>query len=464
MGTIAAEISALRQRISQAYDVIDQKGGDVPLKRTSWNLSASIESIRVGEEGIVPIRYLESPGGTSTGPMIETEFGITNQPNSKPMLMFEDQFIYDEDLQNTDTAYSTWGVLDQAASGWDSVWQHQLDTAKDTMYLQIYKASQYGAWKNIEHTRHSYSLIGYSTRWFMDTTTGTTGNTNTDYSPPPCLFGVNFKRADGSIYYGAARGKSRIFSWKHWQQNKLMQDLTPVRIGSTGYMLNLATGRLLGNVIEGAPDFILGPDVDFKIPGAQRVDYLQFSGTQWFDTLIQGDKNTYIEVETSMAEPPTTAQLVVGWRESATSRNISILYTNNGSILMDFGNYNSTRLQSNPTSTAAITTRYVLKNAYGSRSIQAYYQSGGLWTATTTYNTDFTTENLLVGHAVEGYVGGNIGDFTGRLHHLQIENRGVIQRDLWPCRKNGVGMLYDLVTGTFFENQGTGDFILGPDV
>ena len=50
MATIAEEISALRGRISAAYDVIDQKGGDVPLERTSWNLSASIDSIRTGGE------------------------------------------------------------------------------------------------------------------------------------------------------------------------------------------------------------------------------------------------------------------------------------------------------------------------------------------------------------------------------------------------------------------------------
>lgn len=48
MATIAEEISALRGRISAAYDVIDAKGGDVPEDRTSWNLSASIDSIRTG--------------------------------------------------------------------------------------------------------------------------------------------------------------------------------------------------------------------------------------------------------------------------------------------------------------------------------------------------------------------------------------------------------------------------------
>lgn len=79
MATIAEEISALRGRISAAYDVIDAKGGDVPFERTSWNLSASIDSIRTGGGGedpaaIVPVEYLRSTGTQ----YIDTEVFITN--------------------------------------------------------------------------------------------------------------------------------------------------------------------------------------------------------------------------------------------------------------------------------------------------------------------------------------------------------------------------------------------------
>ena len=78
MATIAEEISALRERISGAYAVINQKGGDVPFERTSWNLSASIESIRTGEgadpAAIVPVEYLRSTGTQ----YIDTEAFITN--------------------------------------------------------------------------------------------------------------------------------------------------------------------------------------------------------------------------------------------------------------------------------------------------------------------------------------------------------------------------------------------------
>ena len=35
--------------------------------------------------------------------------------------------------------------------------------------------------------------------------------------------------------------------------------------------------------------------------------------------------------------------------------------------------------------------------------------------------------------------------------------------DLIPVRKGTVGYIYDRVSGQLFGNQGTGDFIIGPD-
>lgn len=45
MGTVAAEISALRGRIDIAYDHISAKGGTVPADTDSWHLSTAIDSI-----------------------------------------------------------------------------------------------------------------------------------------------------------------------------------------------------------------------------------------------------------------------------------------------------------------------------------------------------------------------------------------------------------------------------------
>lgn len=72
---------------------------------------------------------------------------------------------------------------------------------------------------------------------------------------------------------------------------------------------------------------------------------------------------------------------------------------------------------------------------------------------------------MWLGKGGDGYSTSGLNElFQGYVYHLEIHEKGVIVMDLWPCSKNGVGMFYDLVTGTFFENQGTGDFTLGPDV
>ena len=55
----------------------------------------------------------------------------------------------------------------------------------------------------------------------------------------------------------------------------------------------------------------------------------------------------------------------------------------------------------------------------------------------------------------------------GEIVYLKItDENGIVVRDMVPCYRksdNKPGM-YDLVTGTFFVNQGTGEFTVGPDV
>ena len=42
-------------------------------------------------------------------------------------------------------------------------------------------------------------------------------------------------------------------------------------------------------------------------------------------------------------------------------------------------------------------------------------------------------------------------------------SKGVSIFDFIPIRKDGVGYMYDNITGQLFGNQGTGAFIIGPD-
>ena len=51
----------------------------------------------------------------------------------------------------------------------------------------------------------------------------------------------------------------------------------------------------------------------------------------------------------------------------------------------------------------------------------------------------------------------------GRFYYFKIWQGDVLVRDYIPVRKDGVGYLYDRVSGQLFGNAGTGAFIVGPD-
>lgn len=62
-----------------------------------------------------------------------------------------------------------------------------------------------------------------------------------------------------------------------------------------------------------------------------------------------------------------------------------------------------------------------------------------------------------------GASNGNERTFLGKLYFMSIEKFGDKVIDLIPVRKDGVGYMYDRVSGELFGNAGTGSFIVGPD-
>lgn len=50
------------------------------------------------------------------------------------------------------------------------------------------------------------------------------------------------------------------------------------------------------------------------------------------------------------------------------------------------------------------------------------------------------------------------------VYSFKLTDDGVLERDFIPVRIGQVGYMYDKVSGRLFGNDGTGEFILGPDV
>lgn len=69
----------------------------------------------------------------------------------------------------------------------------------------------------------------------------------------------------------------RIYRYRHLQNENIMRDLIPARIGTEGVMYDINTGDILRN--KGTGDFEYGLDVIPALQNAVQVQYLQFSGT-----------------------------------------------------------------------------------------------------------------------------------------------------------------------------------------
>jgi len=52
----------------------------------------------------------------------------------------------------------------------------------------------------------------------------------------------------------------------------------------------------------------------------------------------------------------------------------------------------------------------------------------------------------------------------GRINSVIIRNNNKTLLDFVPVRKDGIGYMYDKVSGQLFGNQGSGAFIIGPDI
>lgn len=77
-----------------------------------------------------------------------------------------------------------------------------------------------------------------------------------------------------------------------------------------------------------------------------------------------------------------------------------------------------------------------------------------------TYGSDFAPINCFL-FTINNSGTPIFGEFgVNRIRRFTIKN--VI--DLIPVRKGVIGYMYDKISGEFFGNSGTGEFIIGPDI
>lgn len=190
--------------------------------------------------------------------------------------------------------------------------------------------------------------------------------------------------------------------------------------------------------------------MDKPLPYDAEVEYLESTGTQWIDTGIAYNIDSIFsfDVDSEFTTSDTNEHLcTIG----ALRRVVFV-----GKYLTEYYIYcdNGTRFTDTivPLSTHHITVITFPQSQYTINGVKY----------TTSYN--FTDCNgMLLPLFARRYGFDPVNPCHAKVRHFAIYKDGINVRDLIPVRKGNTGYMYDKVSGRLFGNQGTGQFIIGPD-
>lgn len=191
-----------------------------------------------------------------------------------------------------------------------------------------------------------------------------------------------------------------------------------------------------------------GEWVEIALPYDAQVEYLETNGTQYINT------GFYLN----------TSNFEVGYDILGNSFYWGYVHQGDGngtwvsveSSTAFFGNYNNGKVSISQSS---------VENVIKYESQSGITVNGNFYSKTFSIGYDSIANTPL-------YIFGRY-DFRSRavdaaavskLKSFYLKNNGTLVVDMIPVRKDGVGYMYDKVSGQLFANAGTGSFVIGPDV
>lgn len=183
----------------------------------------------------------------------------------------------------------------------------------------------------------------------------------------------------------------------------------------------------------------------------QEVEYIQSDGNQYIDTGIGGSSLGEYEIKMSPLSTRATTWEQYFAGQMYTETTVGKLYENTNNFV--YQGYPYPRNQ------------YAVISSLSNNAFEISVKDGGVysngaklsnytpvqWGTHTFYIFASHSENLRA---------------SMRLYYLKMYSDGVLVRDYIPCyrKSDNVIGLYDLVSQTFFINQGSGSFTKGGDV
>lgn len=191
------------------------------------------------------------------------------------------------------------------------------------------------------------------------------------------------------------------------------------------------------------------------LPYDAEVEYLESTGEQWIDTGVTMTYDLFDSAETAITVLPT------GQTRST--------YNFFGDGTAWYSGY-----------TFGYYGEYTLQASNGFRATQGPVKFSGTLPKTLTVNKNgfaidsevadtnkssskTTSGTLLLFGCRRNGVFFTATPFSGRIYLAKMVSNRVSIFDFIPVRVGDVGYMYDRVSGQLFGNQGTGEFIVGPD-
>ena len=199
-----------------------------------------------------------------------------------------------------------------------------------------------------------------------------------------------------------------------------------------------------------------------KTRGKRLLEYVQFTGTQFIDTGYNPNGETRVVIDLYLdADQYGNNEIVAifGGRTSTTAGSFTLWRMSSSRFRYDYG----TRQTTIDTSTAGDFTidfnKNVIKINTLTRSVtKATFQSTHSLRLGSTYTNTGSSYNYSKFN--------DLRRFSGKVYYMKIYDNGTLVRDLKPVKDLKTGQIgfYDILSGIFYENNGTGTFGAGPEV
>ena len=177
--------------------------------------------------------------------------------------------------------------------------------------------------------------------------------------------------------------------------------------------------------------------------GYTQVEYIESTGTQYIDTGIvpTNADNTKVKFRFALNDTTKGENQSIGSNSNLNMYAISstLKFRANGIAIKDFD-----------------TDWHTVEMSKSSAGKETIFDG-------VTYTTPGTTEEPNNFYLFALKAGNNVYFGKHKLSYAEVYQSGTLVHNLIPCKRNSDNVLgmYDLVSGQFFTNQGTGDFVAG---